>query len=1196
MDMLLFLGNTTRAHRLLGLTATVASYFSVFFHVSVAQDIRLVPVSNIETHSGRIKFSNPVSVFVLGSYAYVANFDGNSLDIIDISNPVNPTFKGRIVHSEDGAQLKQPTCVFVSGSYAYVTASGSNSLEVIDIENPTAPAHLGAVVHGAGGAMLKNPRAVIVLGDHAYIASKGSYALEIINIENPRVPYHRSSLVYDVGSSGPISVQISGNSAFLTNSNGLEVVDISFAGNPVHKASLSNKSGPFKLTLPEPVSMAISGGFAYMVDDFRMEVVDVTNPLTPRSAGVLNLERVADAKSINVFGDFAFITCASQNTLTVVDVSYPKNPVQVGSLAKGEGGASLDGAQGAYVLGDFAYVVSRDNNALEIINIDIKQNPSFVASLSLSKTGALLDRVNSIAITNNHAFLVNPYSESLDVIDIKNPYAPVYKNLFSDGAGGALLTGPNSIVVRGDYAFVASKTSNALEILKLTDPSNPIHVAAVGHGERGALLLQPNRVFVSDNYAYVTSLGDALEIIDITNPEFPVHTGSLQDGTGGVMMSNPTAIFVAGKYAYITSESNALEIIDVSDPGNPIHAGSIQNGQGGALLNSPQDVFVRGNHAIVTSSGSNALEIIDVSNPIAPFHVSSLADGVGGAKLNRPSVLHVSGNFAFVSSKGIWTLSGNFLVEDRSSALEVVDISDMSKPTHETSMDYPGFEGWPTSFITSGDYLLLTRRYWGLGRLEFLSLNGLVPPTQLKTSVITTNSFEATWDIVPYAQGYLVDVTTDNFSSFVGGYEDRLVNSNSIKVEGLTPDMKYQWRVRTKQDVRSSINSDTIRVWITVPKALAATDITTSSFTANWEMLENVNSYHLDVSKDNFTTFVASYENVSTFRSTSFAVTNLASAETYQYRLAAKTSAGSTGYSNVITLTTGGPSASQALPATNIQNYTFTANWTEIPGAVEYYLDLFYYDQGNSNLGAGIFSRSVGNSTSYTIPEVLIRNHTYAYRVRARTADAISTNSNLIVVKTAAVSRPPEALEALNVTESSFLANWIRIDELGSKHYLDVVYDRILGSDNFVPGNFVPGFENYAAGLFTSATVSGLPGGTRFQYRVRSEFSTYGPSVNSNVISVTTTDNVTGITEGDEALSLYPNPVFGKFLYVTFKAATAPASVLVINNLGQQMLHESLGSTAVEFKLDVSDFQGGVYIAIFQYPNGVRTQRFLINR
>lgn len=87
--------------------------------------------------------------------------------------------------------------------------------------------------------------------------------------------------------------------------------------------------------------------------------------------------------------------------------------------------------------------------------------------------------------------------------------------------------------------------------------------------------------------------------------------------------------------------------------------------------------------------------------------------------------------------------------------------------------------------------------------------------------------------------------------------------------------------------------------------ALDASDITDSSFTANWYFIENATAYYLDVATDSdFTSFVAGYEDLSVGAVNEYSVTGLTDAYTYYYRLRAINDNGTGDSSNTITLTT----------------------------------------------------------------------------------------------------------------------------------------------------------------------------------------------------------------------------------------------------------------------------------------------------
>ncbi len=93
------------------------------------------------------------------------------------------------------------------------------------------------------------------------------------------------------------------------------------------------------------------------------------------------------------------------------------------------------------------------------------------------------------------------------------------------------------------------------------------------------------------------------------------------------------------------------------------------------------------------------------------------------------------------------------------------------------------------------------------------------------------------------------------------------------------------------------------KVTYTAPTALAATQVTPVSFKANWLEIENVDKYRLDVSNDNFATFILEKEEVEGTES-SFTVEGLVSGEDYQYRLQFLDANGISELSNVISVTT----------------------------------------------------------------------------------------------------------------------------------------------------------------------------------------------------------------------------------------------------------------------------------------------------
>ena len=84
------------------------------------------------------------------------------------------------------------------------------------------------------------------------------------------------------------------------------------------------------------------------------------------------------------------------------------------------------------------------------------------------------------------------------------------------------------------------------------------------------------------------------------------------------------------------------------------------------------------------------------------------------------------------------------------------------------------------------------------------------------------------------------------------------------------------------------------------PFATAATNRTINSFTANWSATAGATTYRVDVSSDNFVTFLAGYNDLSIAPATSINLPGLTSGTSYQYRLRAANGSGVSANSNVV--------------------------------------------------------------------------------------------------------------------------------------------------------------------------------------------------------------------------------------------------------------------------------------------------------
>ncbi len=97
--------------------------------------------------------------------------------------------------------------------------------------------------------------------------------------------------------------------------------------------------------------------------------------------------------------------------------------------------------------------------------------------------------------------------------------------------------------------------------------------------------------------------------------------------------------------------------------------------------------------------------------------------------------------------------------------------------------------------------------------IQFIEMPLAAPAMSAVTGLAQT-TFTANWSAVTYATGYRVDVSTvSNFSTYLSGYENLSVATNSLTLTGLTDGTTYYVRVRTVDpNGGSSANSSTVTV------------------------------------------------------------------------------------------------------------------------------------------------------------------------------------------------------------------------------------------------------------------------------------------------------------------------------------------------------------------------------------------------
>ena len=322
-----------------------------------------------------------------------------------------------------------------------------------------------------------------------------------------------------------------------------------------------------------PVGIFVSGRYAYVTNytSNTISVVDVSNPSNPVQIATTSVG--TNPSSVYVSGRYAYVTNQGSHTISVVDVSTPAFPIQIATTSVGFGPTSI------YITGRYAYVGNSISGNISVVDIS---NPSAPVQIATANVGPAAGRVDGIAVSGRYAYVVDNSNLVMDVFDISNPAVP--REITTVGIDG----GAFSIYVSGRYAYTANWSSDNISIVDISNPSAPIKVGTASVGA------QPRSIFVSGRYAYVGNYsGGTISVVDISSSTAPSQITTVIVGT------NPRGIFVSGRYAYVANYGSAsISIVDIS--GTEVtsliaHSAEVGN------LQSRNDIFAQGN--IIAGTG-----------------------------------------------------------------------------------------------------------------------------------------------------------------------------------------------------------------------------------------------------------------------------------------------------------------------------------------------------------------------------------------------------------------------------------------------------------------------------------------------------------------------------------------------------------------------------------------------------------------
>ena len=336
--------------------------------MDITNPVYPTPVSAVFDGSGgfsALDAASDAEVFTQGgrTYAIVAAVD-DGVQIMDITNPVYPTpvsavFDGSGGFSALGGAIAVE--VFTQGgrTYAIVAAWGDDGVQIMDITNPVYPTPVSAVFDGSGGfSALEYPYDVEVFtqGGRTYAIVAAYYdGVQIMDITNPIHPSPVSAVFDDSGGFGALygandaEVFTQGGRTYAivaAHGDGVQIMDIT---NPIHPSPVSavfDGSGGFSaLGQPRDAEVFTQGGRTYAIvaaHDDGVQIMDITNPIHPSpvsavfddSGGFSALDGAYDVEVFTQGGrTYAIVAAHTDGGVQIMDITPPTLDLAYSNLA-----------------------------------------------------------------------------------------------------------------------------------------------------------------------------------------------------------------------------------------------------------------------------------------------------------------------------------------------------------------------------------------------------------------------------------------------------------------------------------------------------------------------------------------------------------------------------------------------------------------------------------------------------------------------------------------------------------------------------------------------------------------------------------------------------------------------------------------------------------------------------------------------
>jgi hypothetical protein len=317
--------------------------------------------------------------------------------------------------------------------------------------------------------------------------------------------------------------------------------------------------------------------------------------IDPNSTYVTVSLSATKPKSISITGEYAVIVGEG---LSVVNISNPKNPSEVGTLPDTE----IVGGYGIDINGDYAYITEYRGSNLKSVDISEPTKPSVVDTLNIITQGRKIwvDDSYALVTTDGSTDRKDPYFHSVNISDPSNLRIADTLNDpdFEYSFETAVIDDTALVCGRGQGHLIQVNVSDMTSLSK----SGKFTSRNINH-PYGIVIDQDN------SNAFITTASDDNRVVslDVSDPlnisQLGVHSSIQTRHCYGIDIYDD-----GDKIVFSARNSECVTNVDVSDPFDMNQIGYIATSGRGL---GPYDSAVTGGYVFSVRRGSNKLIVSD---------------------------------------------------------------------------------------------------------------------------------------------------------------------------------------------------------------------------------------------------------------------------------------------------------------------------------------------------------------------------------------------------------------------------------------------------------------------------------------------------------------------------------------------------------------------------------------------------------